>query len=82
MRSERGTAEQTAPARGREQSEEGEREAGMMDYSSRHSAVDRLPRWICVSSESGKMGTGGGNGLTYTYSAASMPTFDCADGLK
>ncbi|XP_035992055.1 kazrin-A isoform X3 [Fundulus heteroclitus] len=59
MRSERGTAEQTAPARGREQSEEGERAAGMTDYSSRHSAVDRLPRWICVSPQPGKMGAGG-----------------------
>lgn len=76
MRSERGTAEQTAPAGGREQSEEGERKTGMTDYSSRHSTVDRLPRWICVSPESGKMGTGGGNGLMNTYSDVCMPVFD------
>lgn len=57
-----GTAEQTAPARGREQSEEGEGEAGMTDYSSRRSVGDRLPRWICISPQPGRMGTGGGNG--------------------
>ncbi|XP_049922327.1 kazrin-like isoform X6 [Epinephelus moara] len=59
MRSVRGTAEQTALARGREHSGEGEREAGMTNYSSRHSVGDRLPRWICISPEPGRMGTGG-----------------------
>ncbi|XP_070825541.1 kazrin-like isoform X6 [Chaetodon trifascialis] len=59
MRSERGTAEQTALARGREQSGEGEREAGMTNYSSRHSVGDRLPRWICISPEPGRMGISG-----------------------
>lgn len=62
MRSERGTAEQTAPARGREQSEEEEKGAGMTDYSSSPSVVDRLPRWIYISPKPGKMGTDEGNG--------------------
>lgn len=61
MRSESGTAEQTAPARGREQSEEWKKGAGMTDYSSRRSVVDRLPRWICISPKPGKMGTDEGN---------------------
>lgn len=56
MRSERGTAEQTAPARDREESGGGEREAGMTNYSSRHSVGDRLPRWVCLTPEPGKMG--------------------------
>lgn len=76
MRSERGTAEQTAPARGREQSGVGERDAGMTNYSSRHSVGDRLPRWICISPEPGRMGTSGGNGYTrhtdILYSATSV----------
>lgn len=62
MRSERGTAEQTALVRGREQSGEVEMEAGMTDYSSQRSVGDRLPRWICISPEPGRMGTNGGNG--------------------
>lgn len=60
MRSERGTAEQTALARDGEQSGEGEREAGMTNYSSWHSVGDRLPRWICISPEPGRMGRSGG----------------------
>lgn len=56
MRSERGTAEQTAPARDREESGGGEREAGMTNYSSRRSVGDRLPRWVCLTPEPGKMG--------------------------
>nr|XP_043893747.1 kazrin-like isoform X2 [Solea senegalensis] len=31
----------------------------MMDFSSRRSAGDRLPRWICISPESERMGTSG-----------------------
>ncbi|XP_065817865.1 kazrin isoform X5 [Labrus bergylta] len=57
MRSERGTAEQTALARGREQS--GERKAGMTNYSSRQNVGDRLPRWICISPEPGRTVTSG-----------------------
>ncbi|CAB1434938.1 unnamed protein product [Pleuronectes platessa] len=59
MRSERGAAEQTALARGWEQCGEGERGAGMMDYSSQRSVGDRLPRWICISPEPGRVGTSG-----------------------
>lgn len=56
MRSERGTAEQTAPARVREESGGVERDAGMTNYSSRRSVGDRLPQWICLTPEPGKMG--------------------------
>uniref|UniRef100_A0A3B3D141 Kazrin, periplakin interacting protein n=1 Tax=Oryzias melastigma TaxID=30732 RepID=A0A3B3D141_ORYME len=59
MRSEGGTAEQTAPARDAERSQEGERGAGMTDYSSRYSVAERLPRWICISPGPGKTGTVG-----------------------
>lgn len=62
MRSETGTAEQTAPARDRERSQEEQRGADVMDCSSRLSVADRLPRWICISPALGKMGTDGGNG--------------------
>lgn len=60
MRSERGTAEQTAPGRHREASGGVEREAGMTNYSSRRSVGDRLPRWVCLTPEPGKMGTNPG----------------------
>lgn len=56
MRSERETAEQTAPARVRKERGGVERDAGMTYYSSRHSVGDRLPRWICLTPEPGKMG--------------------------
>ncbi|XP_040048727.2 kazrin-A isoform X5 [Gasterosteus aculeatus] len=59
MRSARGTAEQTALAGGGEQSAQGERGAGMTSCSSRRAAADRLPRWICISPEAGRMGTSG-----------------------
>lgn len=62
MRSERRTAEQTALAGDREQSGE---KAGMTDYSSRRSVGDRLPRWICISPEHGRVGTNGGNGYMF-----------------
>lgn len=57
-----GTAEQTAPARDRQRSQEGERGAEMMDCPSRLSVGDRLPRWICIRPELGKMEADGGNG--------------------
>lgn len=60
MRSERGTAEQTAPARDREWSGVEERGARMTNYSSLHSASDRLPRWIRISPEPCRMGRSGG----------------------
>nr|XP_040048731.1 kazrin-A isoform X4 [Gasterosteus aculeatus aculeatus] len=59
MRSARGTAEQTALAGGGEQSAQGEWGAGMTSCSSRRAAADRLPRWICISPEAGRMGTSG-----------------------
>lgn len=65
MRSERGTAEQTALARDREQSGKAEREAGMTNYTSRLSVGDRLPRWICISPEPGRMGKSVGKTNTH-----------------
>lgn len=60
MRSERGTAEQTAPARGSEWSAGEESTARMTNYSSLHGAGDRLPRWIRISPEPCRMARGGG----------------------
>lgn len=73
MRSERGTAEQTASAGGREQRNEGERELGM-DYSARHCAGDRLPRWICITPQPGDTGTDGGKGEDENCSQQSVYT--------
>lgn len=67
MRSERGTAEQTALARDKEQSGEAESEAGMTNYSSRHSVGDRLPRWICINPEPGRMGRSAGKIDTHVF---------------
>ena len=76
MHSERGTAELTAAARVREESGGVDPDAGMTYYSSRRSVGERLPRWICLSPELGKMGRNTGK-----RSARSTPQRSWTDNL-
>ncbi|KAM7412177.1 hypothetical protein PAMA_021909 [Pampus argenteus] len=62
----------------------------MTDYSSRRSVGDRLPRWICISPEPGRMGTSGdpsshprqkppATDLCYTSEISSLMDFNSPD---